>query len=129
MQLHTLSLFTLLTLLPFTFAIDYISTYNLATPRWDATLTDTPNNITCTVTYQDTSSLLLADADGYLSSAVPIALPCGKAGYSATVVVGKGIASVSYTTPGKEAFVFESGERTLLGDGEVIMLISGVEGV
>lgn len=36
---------------------------------------------------------------------------------------------MSYMTPGKEAFVFESGERTLLGDGEVVMLISGVEGV
>ncbi|KAK6592036.1 hypothetical protein H4I96_11896 [Botrytis cinerea] len=99
MQLKTT--LTLLSLLSPILALDYISTYNLGAARWDATLTDTPNNITCTVTYDNIASLLIADSDGYLSSAVAIVMPCSNLNAVATTVVGKESSSVSYTVPGE----------------------------
>lgn len=35
--------------------------------------------------------------------------------------------TIRYTVPGKEAFVFQSGERRVLEDGEVIQMVYGVE--
>ncbi|TEY59698.1 hypothetical protein BOTCAL_0188g00140 [Botryotinia calthae] len=123
MQLTTT--LTLLSLLSPILALDYISTYNLGAARWDATLTDTPNNITCTVTYNNIASLLIADSDGYLSSAVAIVMPCSNLNAVATTVVGKESSSVSYTVPGGEKKDFVVASRTLLDDGEVIMMSYG----
>ncbi|KAF7958146.1 hypothetical protein EAE96_003708 [Botrytis aclada] len=117
---------TFLSLLSPILALDYISTYNRGAARWDATLTDAPNNITCTVTYDDASSLLIADSDGYLSSAVAIVMPCSNLNAVATTVPGKESSSVSYTVPGGEKKDFVVGSRTVLEDGEVIMMSYGV---
>lgn len=124
MHLTTLTL-TFLTLLPSSLALDYIATYNLLSARWDANLIDTPNNITCSITYEDTSSLLIADANGYLSSPIAIAVPCGDVNYIATTVVGVDTSVVSYVVPGEEVTTFETGSRILLGDGEVVQMVYG----
>ncbi|KAG4034556.1 hypothetical protein MFRU_003g05140 [Monilinia fructicola] len=123
---HSLPL-TLLTLITPILALDYISTYNLKFARWDAKLTDTPNNISCNVTYDGTSSLLIADSHGYRSSQIAIVLPCDDKKYVATTIVGVHNSTIRYTVPGKEAFVFQSGERRVLEDGEVIQMVYGVE--
>ncbi|KAJ8068579.1 hypothetical protein OCU04_002291 [Sclerotinia nivalis] len=116
---------TLLTLLTPILALDYTSTYNLASARWDANLIDTPNNVSCTITYNDVSSLLIADSDGYLSSQVAIAIPCNNVNYIATTVVGKDSSTISYTVPGKEKVTFVTGSSSVLEDGEVIQMVYG----
>ncbi|KAB8300539.1 hypothetical protein EYC80_000699 [Monilinia laxa] len=118
---------TLLILLTPILALDYISTYNLNSARWDANLIDTSNNISCNVTYDDTSSLLIADSHGYLTSQIAIVLPCDDKKYVATTIVGVNNSTVGYTVPGKEEFVFQSGERSVLEDGEVIQMVYGVK--
>ncbi|APA15987.1 predicted protein [Sclerotinia sclerotiorum 1980 UF-70] len=121
----TLTLLTLLKCTPI-LALDYTSTYNLASAaRWDANLIDTPNNVSCTVTYNDVSSLLIPDADGYLSSPIAIAIPCSKKNYVATTVVGKDSSVISYTVPGGKVVTFVTGKRSVLGDGEVVQMVFG----
>ncbi|CAD6447278.1 0d107ed8-71ee-45e3-a421-4525a40ee865-CDS [Sclerotinia trifoliorum] len=126
--MHISTPLTLLTLLKCTpiLALDYTSTYNLASPtRWDANLIDTPNNISCTITYNDVSSLLIPDSDGYLSSPIPIAIPCSNVNYVARTLVGKNSSVISYSVPGKEVVTFSTGSRSLLGDGEVVQMVFG----
>ncbi|KAF7864386.1 hypothetical protein EAF04_006520 [Stromatinia cepivora] len=123
--MHLTTPLTLLTLLTPILALDYTSTYNLESARWDANLIDTPNNVSCTITYNDTSSLLIADLDGYLSSQVAIVIPCNNVNYIATTVVGKDTSTISYTVPGKEKVTFVTGSSSVLEDKEVIQMVYG----
>ncbi|PQE08448.1 hypothetical protein CJF30_00005306 [Rutstroemia sp. NJR-2017a BBW] len=115
-------LLTLLTLAPLsTLALDIIATYNTANPsRFDATLTDTANNVTCSVSYEDTSSLLVADSAGYLSSPVAMVLACSEWDYVATMKVqGKAVSGILERKG--EGVMWESTGVLELPDGEVVV--------
>jgi hypothetical protein len=119
-------LLTLLTLtLPLsTLALDFIATYNIANAaRFDATLTDTANNITCSVSYEDTSSLLIADTEGYLSSPVAMVLACSEWNYIATMKVqGKAVSGVlERKGEESEGKLWASTGALELEDGEVVI--------
>ncbi|KAM3069512.1 hypothetical protein ACMFMF_008729 [Clarireedia jacksonii] len=123
-------LFTLLTLTPLsTLALDFIGTYNLATAaRFDATLSDAANNITCSVSYEDTSSLLVADAEGYLASPVAMAMACSRRDYVATVVVQGKKASGEWGRKGAgEVKKWESTGALVLEDREVVITGYGLK--
>ncbi|PQE29466.1 hypothetical protein CJF32_00003217 [Rutstroemia sp. NJR-2017a WRK4] len=119
--MHLLTLLALsLTPLP-TFALDIIATYNIANPsRFDATLSDTANNVTCSVSYEDTSSLLIADEAGYLSSPVAMVLACSEWDYVATMKV-KGKAVSGILERKGEGVMWESTGVLELPDGEVVV--------